>query len=385
MRLLRRSMPPLLVLLAAACGSEPAVAPTEMPARLTHAGSSALVPLDPFGIGEKMPGSRGCQAAAYRQFDFWVGDWQVSGALGGAPTATSNVTSDLDGCVVLEHWRPFGGGRGRSLNAYDASTGRWSQMWVAAGGCPFANIFMEGGLDGTAMDMSGTRAQPLGFVVQCPPPPVVVFSRTDHVRWTPLPGGAVLQQSVAANDGAPLLPITPPPAGGGLVYEPRKVDPPGPSDNASFCQFRTRAREFDFMIGTWDVHQGNGEGAQGVARFSKDLTNCLVEERFSGPAGYEGLSFNTYDAFTQRWVRTYVDNDAQRLFMTGGGLGTGGSMVLRGTKAGSAHRSIEVRITWTPVEPTRVEQRWEYSRDAGASWDAGQVIVYTKQQPPPQM
>jgi hypothetical protein len=130
------------------------------------------------------------------------------------------------------------------------------------------------------------------------------------------------------------------------------------------------------MLGTWMVHEGKGEGDQGTATFAADQQQCLLEERFTGPGGYEGISFNTFDVYTQAWVRTYVDNDGQRIFMTGGLQD--GAMVLTGTKRGSADPSIEVKITWAPVAEDRVVQRWEYSRDGGVSWQAGKEIVYTR-------
>ena len=373
---------PLLAMLVAACGSEPTVAPSQSPVLLSGTASAALVPLDPFGIGARIPGSRGCRATAYRQFDFWVGKWDVYGFPNGTDLQGTNIiTSELDGCVVLENWKSIFGGRGRSLNAYDASTGRWSQMWVGGGGCPFANIFVEGGLENGVMKMTGRREQPSGFLItQCPGAGSVVFAHADRIHWTPLPFGEVLQQSVFANNNDPLPAITPPPAGVGLRYVPVTTVSTIPApEGVSFCQFRPQARHFDFMVGTWDVHQGNGDGVQGTATFSKDITNCLLEERFEGPGGYAGLSFNTYDAFTQLWYRTYVDNDGQRILMTGRLLN--GSMVLTGTKASSAGRSIEVRVTWTPVGTDRVEQHWDYSQDRGDSWQAGQDIVFTRRQP----
>jgi hypothetical protein len=342
--------------------------------------SAALVPLDPFGIDAKVPGSRGCSAAPYRQFDFWVGKWDVFNGGTDQPAGTSIIESELDGCLIEENWAGAGGGRGRSLNTYDASTGKWHQFWVSAGGCPFGNIVMEGGLDENgSMTMQGSLTQPQGFLIAppCGPnPPIVTFTRNSLFRWTLLPSGSVLQQISAGND-APPSPLADPSTLAGLRYDPVAAVTPAPGNPGSFCPFRAAAQQFNFMIGTWNVHQGNGEGSQGTTTFSKDLTACLIEEHFEGPGGYEGVSYNTFDVFTQQWMRTYVDNDGQRIFMTGGLQN--GKMVFVGTKAGSAGRSIEVRITWDPVEPTRVIQRWEYSRDGGNTWQGGTAIAFTKQ------
>ena len=375
MRLVRQVGAMAVVITAAACDPVTIVQPASpvVPNAVT-----ALVPLDPFGIGGKVPGSRACQAAEYRQFDFWIGKWNVfnpANQLAG----TSIIESELDGCLIEENWNGAFGGRGRSLNVYDASTASWHQFWVSAGGCPLGNIVMEGGLDENGrMRMQGSLTQPQGFLLAppCGPPPgVVVFTSNSLFRWTLLPSGSVLQQISAGNDSPP-TPLADPSTGSGLRYDRVSQAVPLPTTSPSFCPFRVAAKQFDFMLGAWDVHQGNGEGAQGTASFSKDLTDCLIEEHFTGRGGYEGVSYNTFDVFTQRWLRTYVDNGGQRIYMTGGLVN--GRMVLVGTKNGSAGRSVSVRITWDPVEATRVVQRWEYSRNDGESWQAGTEIVYTR-------
>lgn len=78
----------------------------------------------------------GCTAPEARQFDFWLGEWDVSpsGSTSGATIAESSVTLHDQGCVILENWRPFGGGHGHSINGYDATDGKWRQTWIDANG-----------------------------------------------------------------------------------------------------------------------------------------------------------------------------------------------------------------------------------------------------------
>ena len=85
-------------------------------------------------------------------------------------------------------------------------------------------------------------------------------------------------------------------------------------------------------------------------------------EHFSGLGGYEGISFNTFDVFTQQWVRTWVDNQGQRLFLTGGLVD--GAMVLRGIKRTVDGQEIVVRVSWTPVSADEVIQTWSFSRNS---------------------
>lgn len=43
-----------------------------------------------------------CTAAEYRQFDFWIGDWQVFDKTG-KQVGTSHIEAILGGCVIAEH------------------------------------------------------------------------------------------------------------------------------------------------------------------------------------------------------------------------------------------------------------------------------------------
>ena len=69
----------------------------------------------------------------YRQFDFWVGEWDVQtpqGQLAG----TNSVQLILGDCVVFENWTGARGMQGKSFNVYNASKGKWQQTWVDSSG-----------------------------------------------------------------------------------------------------------------------------------------------------------------------------------------------------------------------------------------------------------
>jgi hypothetical protein len=53
------------------------------------------------------PAPPSCADAAHRQFDFWVGSWDVTGPKGETIIGRSRVESRLGACVIHEHW--FGG------------------------------------------------------------------------------------------------------------------------------------------------------------------------------------------------------------------------------------------------------------------------------------
>ena len=65
----------------------------------------------------------------HRQFDFWVGEWDVINPRG-QRAGTNSVQLILGDCVVFENWTGARGGHGKSFNVYNAAKGKWQQTWV---------------------------------------------------------------------------------------------------------------------------------------------------------------------------------------------------------------------------------------------------------------
>ncbi len=70
--------------------------------------------------------------ARYREFDFWVGDWDVrpTGQPAVGQASRNTITLEDNGCVVTEHWVAPNGSEGQSFNIFDQSYGVWRQTWV---------------------------------------------------------------------------------------------------------------------------------------------------------------------------------------------------------------------------------------------------------------
>lgn len=66
-----------------------------------------------------------------RQFDFWIGDWNVTSNLNaGAQAGKSHVELILGQCVIFENWSGQLGGGGKSFNAWNPDLGCWQQNWM---------------------------------------------------------------------------------------------------------------------------------------------------------------------------------------------------------------------------------------------------------------
>lgn len=101
-----------------------------------------------------------CDTPEFRQFDFWVGDWDVT--VNGHQAGTNLVTLEEDGCVVHEHWKGARGGTGQSFNYFDRGDGKWHQMWVSNSG---NTLFLTGSLVGDLLTLTGESKQADGTTV----------------------------------------------------------------------------------------------------------------------------------------------------------------------------------------------------------------------------
>jgi Protein of unknown function (DUF1579) len=120
-----------------------------------------------------------------RDFDFWVGDWDVYGPEG-RQVGRNTITLLFGGGAVSEHWRGGGGVEGHSLNAYDESTGRWHQTWVDSTG---GLLMLDGGLADRSMVLEGT-APGRGGVPE-----------RQRITWTPEEVGVRQHWEASTDDG----------------------------------------------------------------------------------------------------------------------------------------------------------------------------------------
>jgi len=93
-----------------------------------------------------------CTSAQHRQFDFWVGRWDVYPTGKDKLVAHSLIENLYSGCVVRENWMPLKGTDGGSLNTYDPEDKRWHQVWMDAAN---GRVSFDGGIEGGKMVLTG--------------------------------------------------------------------------------------------------------------------------------------------------------------------------------------------------------------------------------------
>lgn len=75
-----------------------------------------------------------CSRPEFRQFDFWIGEWEAFGK-NGQKGCDSKISVILDSCVILEEWTSANAQQGliysgKSFNSYNAATKQWQQTWT---------------------------------------------------------------------------------------------------------------------------------------------------------------------------------------------------------------------------------------------------------------
>ena len=78
-----------------------------------------------------------CSAPSYRQFDFWVGEWEVVKPGTDTVVGHNHIKNILNGCVIEENWTGGGGFQGKSFNTYNPVDSTWNQVWVDMGGSTY--------------------------------------------------------------------------------------------------------------------------------------------------------------------------------------------------------------------------------------------------------
>lgn len=92
-----------------------------------------------------------------RQFDFWLGEWDVE--TNGQKIARSSIQLILDECVIFENYEAPGYS-GKSLSTWNSGPRRWEQYYTdTAGGARFWSGALQDGklVMTTEFDRSGTK------------------------------------------------------------------------------------------------------------------------------------------------------------------------------------------------------------------------------------
>ena len=134
-------------------------------------------------------------------------------------------------------------------------------------------------------------------------------------------------------------------------------------------------RQFDFLIGDWEVSDVRGQRL-GANRIERVLDGCALYETWIGVNGSRGHGFHAWDPSDNKWHQSWFDNNGTILNISGGIIN--GEMVMEGERQlADGTRQLE-RITWTPNADGTIRQLWQSSRDHGMRWTVTFDVLYRR-------
>ncbi len=142
------------------------------------------------------------------------------------------------------------------------------------------------------------------------------------------------------------------------------------------CETDARFAEFDFWVGTWDVHDAEGNFA-GTNTITREQSGCVLIENWSGVQGGTGMSINYLDKVDDEWVQVWHAASGYQIDIRGGLTDDG--MLLTGTiHYINNGTTAPFRGLWTELPDGRVRQFFEQSADGGETWATWFEGFYTR-------
>ena len=336
---------------------------------MTHPSALALVaalvlPCAAARAQVTLPDSPACPDARSRQFDFWLGEWDVNNRHRRPDSddpiwyetglAHTHVWPVVGGCGIVEHWDgalTFDRVIGFSVRTFDPVREMWELvlLWPSANRPVFATFegqfrhgrgeFDAGSVD--AHDRPQTTRISFADI------------RPDAFRW---------DLSLSGDSGITWRTTWI------MEFTRRAAAPVAAPDSVPRCDF-PQLYEFQFALGRW---QGTATLADGtVAPATLDshtiLSGCAIEDRMMvGDGAWEGYEIRTFDPITNAWVAYRLDTAHPVLQRLDGSVRRRDGQ-FAGAR-GAADGEVLVSARWHFVGESDLRYELRESADAGTTW-----------------
>lgn len=130
-------------------------------------------------------------------------------------------------------------------------------------------------------------------------------------------------------------------------------------------------RRFDFWIGSWDVYNEGGT-LVGRNRIEPIEGGLILMEHWTNARGVGGSSMNYYEPVSRVWKQVWIDSEG---VLETSGTWQDGAMRFRGERKLRNGQTRQHRMTFTPMEGSRIRQFIEESDD-GEAWTVYFDAIY---------
>lgn len=147
--------------------------------------------------------------------------------------------------------------------------------------------------------------------------------------------------------------------------------------NLNPCLTNSKAREFDFWIGDWEVYVTGTKNYAGHNKIEMASGGCALLENWDSNAS-SGKSLNFVDPLTGKWRQTWVGSYANGIQDFTNGEYKDGAMRFVFETANTQGNKIIGRFIFYNEKPGQVRQFNETSADGGKTWITSYDFTYVR-------
>ncbi|HTH56566.1 MAG TPA: tetratricopeptide repeat protein [Cyclobacteriaceae bacterium] len=154
------------------------------------------------------------------------------------------------------------------------------------------------------------------------------------------------------------------------------------NENAFPCLKDSRAKEFDFWLGNWDVYVRGTNTLAGKSKIESASGGCMVLENWTaiGGVAHNGKSMNFVDPVTGKWIQVWVGSSGivpQNITRFYDGEYKDGAMRFVFDREVNGSKIIG-RFIFYNEGPNQVRQFNEQSSDGGKTWTTSYDFTYKR-------
>jgi tetratricopeptide (TPR) repeat protein len=149
--------------------------------------------------------------------------------------------------------------------------------------------------------------------------------------------------------------------------------------NLKPCAYNPLNRQLDFWIGEWEVVTAEGTNPAGTSKIELILGDCVIQENWTsaGNIGYQGKSFNIYNADLKRWEQFWNDNAGGMIHFYGG-FSDGVMHFWTDAIPQKDDTKLKRHLQFIPSGKDKVRQFSQASTDGGKTWKVEYDFIYTR-------
>jgi hypothetical protein len=137
-----------------------------------------------------------------------------------------------------------------------------------------------------------------------------------------------------------------------------------------------QSAQFNFWVGKWELFSNGSKF--GESTVDTLLDNFVIQEDFVEypPDPFHGINLTTYNADSNKWEQTMVDNQGHHSFFTGE-FKDGAAILIRNFKNKNREARVQ-RTRYNNISKNSFDWTFDASADGGKTWTVYYTVHYVR-------